>query len=163
MATTAPSISEIPYDWTPSTLLSHMQLWSLIQMPGQKSFVCVCVRVHLWEHEDLIGLRRKQQRPITHTPLVLQRPVKPFVYRVLRFAEARAALLCIVTICCWMTLHLNEGISELYAKVIWREVSEGEGCVINQFGFMWKKKEYFLATITKWGNTHKSIIVNENL
>jgi len=31
--------------------------------------------------------------------MALQRPVKPFVYRVLRFAEARAALLCIVTIC----------------------------------------------------------------
>lgn len=72
--------------------------------------------------------------------MVLQRPVKPFVYRVLRFAEARAALLCIVTICSRMTLHLNEAITELYAKVIWLEVSEGEGCVINQFSFTWKTK-----------------------
>lgn len=72
--------------------------------------------------------------------MVLQRPVKPFVYRVLRFAEARAALLCIVTICSRMTLHLNEAITELYAKVIWLEVSEGEGYVINQFSFTWKTK-----------------------
>lgn len=49
MPTTALSISEIPYDWSPSTLLSHMQKsYSHARAEEFCICVCVCAPVRAW-------------------------------------------------------------------------------------------------------------------